>query len=719
MQRGLTGWVKNARDGVHIEVQGSEPSVSGFLQSLKTELPPPGAIEQLDSQAISDAASSGFEIIESDSAGHTVPVLPADLNTCADCRADVAEPSSRHHRYPFTSCALCGPRYAIATELPYDRDNTTMRGFVMCAACATEYGDIDDRRYHAQPIACPACGPQLALCDARGEVLAEGDAALSRAADHILAGDIVALRGLGGFQLLVDATNSMAVVRLRERKRRPHRAFAVMFGGLESASEQERALLESPASPIVLMARPEQSAIADEVAPDSPWVGAMLPYTPLHQLLMDAVARPCVCTSGNLSDEPMSIDLPEALSQLAAIADVWLSHDRPIARPVDDSVARVIGGTTQVLRRARGYAPLPVARLEQRSQVLALGAHLKSSAALLKDGRVLAGQHIGDLDSPAAQDRLEECASDLCRFFDAEPDAVACDLHPDYASTRIAERLAAGWSVPLVRVQHHHAHVAACIAEHGLSGSVLGLSWDGTGFGLDGTIWGGEALLCDGANVQRVGHITPFPLPGGDLAARTPWRSALGLLLATDSDIGMLKRWASAAELATVARAVERGVNAPTCSSMGRLFDAVAALTGLIGECSYEGQAAMMLEAQAMRATACEPYAIDTREMVSELLADVSAGVAMPTIAGRFHESLVELGVNFAKRARESRVVLSGGCFQNRLLHERLAARLSYEGFSVYTAVTVPPNDGGVAVGQAYVAAHSLLDSEDVSRYPR
>jgi hydrogenase maturation protein HypF len=686
-------------------------------------LPPPACIEHLEQAPVGERPSDDFVIIDSQLEGDTTAVLPADLRTCEACSGDVARAGARHHRYPFTSCSRCGPRYAIARALPYDRANTTMQGFAMCDDCSREYDDLSDRRYHAQPIACPACGPELALYPSEGQPSCRGDAALRAAAEAIVAGDVVAVRGLGGFQLLVDATNAAAVERLRVRKHRPHRAFAVMFPNVASLSascrldDAERALFDGPAAPIVLLRATSDAAVVSAVAPESPWVGALLPYTPLHALLLDAVARPCVCTSGNLSDEPMCIELDEARAHLAGVADLWLSHDRPIARPLDDSVARVIEGGPQLLRRARGYAPLPVARVPPGRDVLALGAQLKSSAALAKAGRVILGQHIGDLDSPAAQDRLTDSAEDLCRFFDAHPRRVACDMHPDYASTRIAERLAKRFGAELVRVQHHHAHVAACVAEHGITGEVLGLAWDGTGYGPDGTVWGGEALRCRGASFERFGHLRCFALPGGDRAARAPWRSALGWLLAAGADPGPLERWRPRAELERLAAAVERGVNAPLCSSAGRLFDAVAALAGVADECSYEGQAAMMLEALAMKVMhPSAPYALplvsregvwiaDTTVLLGEVLDDLARGTEAPIVARRFHEALVALGVELAERAGSASVVLTGGCFQNRLLHEGLVARLSRAGHSVYTARAVPPTDGGIAVGQIFVAA--------------
>jgi hydrogenase maturation protein HypF len=644
----------------------------------------------------------------------------------------------------------------------------------MCAECRAEYENPADRRFHAQPIACPRCGPTLRLLDREGRETMRDDAALVEAVQAIVDGRIVALKGLGGFQLLADAGNAEAVIRLRQRKRRPDRPFALMLPSLEvvraycEVSEEESKALTSHRAPIVLLRRREASSplsplsfpLASSVAPGNPCLGVMLPYTPLHHLLMAGVARPIICTSGNLSEEPMAITTEDAVVRLGPIADVLLTHNRPIVRPVDDSIVRVGLEGVEVLRRARGYAPLPIALqgIERygESTILALGGHLKNTVGLaLRSAcctdavQAVMSAHVGDLDSVLSVDVFRRAADDLTSFFQVMPDVVACDLHPDYASTQHAERLAAGWDVPLVRVQHHHAHVAACMAEHGLQGPVLGLAWDGTGYGPDGTVWGGEMLLCEGGGFQRVAHLRTFALPGGDRAVREPRRSALGLLfeiLGPDA-AEQAAAWFSVSEAATLIFMLSRGVHSPRTTSMGRLFDGVAAICGLPSVNSFEGQAAMALEFAAdeheqgayrfalSNATssdsACQPLAasqsavvVDWEPAVRSVLADRAAGVPVGRISARFHNGLADMAAEVARMvagpsADSLPVVLSGGCFQNRLLSGRVAARLSAAGFRVYTHQEVPPGDGGIALGQLFVALHQMRGSCDVSRNPR
>jgi len=669
-----------------------------------------------------------------------------------------------------------------------------MAEFVMCAECRAEYEDPADRRFHAQPIACPQCGPELELLDHAGRKEARGPDALAAAARAVRAGQVVALKGLGGFQLLVDATSADAVDLLRRRKRRPHRPFAVMFRDLEDArqrcevSDGEACLLASPQAPIVLLRRRlnrdaarksgqspgDASAlatgrtmdIAEAVAPGNPHLGVMLPYTPLHHLLIDAVGRPIVCTSGNLSEEPMVVETQDALVRLGSlgrgaaggtgpIADLLLTHNRPIVRPVDDSVARMGPERMQVLRRARGFAPLPVeckvepsrpsvaATRSSRSKmrpvpppglgsetpwqtILGVGGHLKNTVALGLGSQVVLSAHVGDLDNVLGVEVFRRAIVDLVAFFERTPDRVACDLHPDYASTRHAELLAAEWDVPLVRVQHHHAHVAACMAEHGLAGPVLGLSWDGTGYGPDGTVWGGEVLLCERESMTRVSHLRTFPLPGGDRAVREPRRSALGVLYEilrgeearfTRSDSPLAAMF-TPSELKTLRAALDRGVNAPRTSSLGRLFDAVAALCGMPATITFEGQAAMSLEFAADPAVE-DAYPLplgdgacavaDWEPLVRGVLADRAAGVAPGRISARFHNALADWAVDVARRHGAGLpVALTGGCFQNALLSERVRRRLIAEGFSVYTQGRIPPGDGGIALGQVLVASWQI-----------
>ncbi len=745
---GLAGFVRNEADRVHIEVEGPSEIVEAFVERLRSHPPRQAEIKTIDVATIAcrNERPGEFRIESSGDTSAPGPTIPADLATCAECLAEIRDPSQRRYGYPFTNCTQCGPRWSIIEGLPYDRPRTSMQGFTMCPDCRREYEDPADRRFHAQPIACPRCGPRLRLLAPLGDELATDHVALLAAAAEILAGRIVALKGLGGFQLLCDATSETAVSRLRQRKHRPDRPLAVMAATLDDVrrwcrvSDTEAAMLQSPQAPILLLRTSGGSGLAEGVAPGNPYLGAMLPYTPLHHLLMDVVGRPVVCTSGNLSEEPMVTTTNDALARLGPIADCLLTHNRPIVRPVDDSVARVLDGQIQLLRRARGYAPQPVDIASYcQVPVLALGGHLKNTVALALPAALatatgkpaesqpaVLSSHVGDLDSVLSLEVHRRAAADLTAFFHAKPARVACDLHPDYASTREAESLARQWNVPLVRVQHHHAHVAACMAEHGLEGPVLGISWDGTGYGPDGTVWGGEMLQCERAGFVRVAHLRPFPLPGGDRAAREPRRSALGLLFAAYGQDAeeMAARWFTHQELRILFDAIEHQLNTPRTSSMGRLFDAVAAIVGLPRIVTFEGQAAMALEfvadpnesdAYPLPLGKATPSIADWQPMLEALLADLRAGTSVGTVSGRFHNALAGLAVAVAERTGCHRVVLSGGCFQNGVLSTLARQRLQRAGFEVFSHWRVPPGDGGIALGQLFVATNgdSRPDAKD------
>ena len=741
--RGLAGWVQNEADLVRIEVQGDPAALDAFLDALRHAHPPQARIDQIDVARVpcEEDRDRTFSIRASGGQAPPRPTVPADLATCAECLAEVRTPGERRYRYPFTNCTNCGPRWSIIQELPYDRPRTSMAPFRMCPACEAEYRDPADRRFHAQPIACPACGPALELLDARGRRLAMRQEALEHAARAVREGQVLALKGLGGFQLVVDATNPAAVALLRRRKQRPAKPLAVMLPSLEQAqkrcqvSEAEGRALTSHQAPILLLWRraegPLVNDIVDAVAPGNPYLGVMLPYTPLHHLLMESIRRPVVCTSGNVSEEPMATATEEALERLGSIADLFLVHDRPIVRPVDDSVARVGPEGLEVLRRARGFAPLPIDLGRVGPTVLAVGGHLKNAVALVLGSQAVLSPHMGDLDNVLGVEVHQRAIADLVEFFRAAPEVVACDLHPDYASTRHAETLAARWGVPLVRVQHHHAHVAACMAEHRLEGPVLGFSWDGTGYGPDGTVWGGEVLECTGAEFRRVAHLRTFPLPGGDRAVREPRRSALGLLFEMTGEQARqyAEAWFAPAELETLLAMLRRPGLCPRTSSMGRLFDAVAAICGLPAVISFEGEAAMRLEFAAdecgeatypLPVTAASPplpmgegrgdggtVVVDWEPMVRAILADRAAGATVGKIAGQFHRTLAEMAATVASRWRRGPIVLSGGCFQNALLARCVRRRLAGSGLPVFTHGEVPPNDGGIALGQAWVASRA------------
>ncbi|HJW71812.1 MAG TPA: carbamoyltransferase HypF [Geothrix sp.] len=725
LERGLTGTVWNHARGVTIEAQGAQGALATLLRALREEIPLPARVTDLTTTHLPEVAGeAGFQIRASDEGGVIRPVVPPDLAVCAACAEEMDAPGERRHRYPFTNCTYCGPRYSIIGGLPYDRPRTAMRGFPLCPDCAREYTDPLDRRFHAQPIACPTCGPRLRLLQPDGTKLMEAEAALQGAAAALREGQILALKGLGGYQLLVDATSPEAVRRLRDRKRREEKPFAVMFPTREAlaaacaVSEDEWRALAAPEAPILLLRRRPGSQVVPGVAPGNPRLGAFLPYTPLHRLLLAAADRPLVCTSGNLSDEPMAFEDDEALRRLGSLADLFLAHDRPILRPVDDSVLRVDGDGPTLLRRARGFAPLavPLPGLEEAPAILAFGAHQKATVALLHRGQLVMSQHLGDLTSLEGAELLERTVENLLAFFEVRPQRLACDLHPDYASTRLAERLAAEWKLPLIRVQHHHAHGAACAAEQGLQGPVLALAWDGTGLGSDGTLWGGEALQVDGASFQRVGHLKPFPLPGGEAAVREPRRSACGLLWACGGGSEPPPGLASTldgSEWQLLQAMLDKGLRSPLTSSMGRLFDAVAALAGLHPRRSFEGQAAMALEFVA-ETGAVPPYPFEVADgiadpapLVEALLRDLAAGRAVSYVSARFHAALAELALAWAQRAGLPDVVLSGGCFQNALLTLQVQHKLAAAGFRVHRHRLFPPNDGCISLGQAVVAVRS------------
>ncbi len=738
----LRGWVRNESGAVTIEAQGERPAVARFLIALREQSPAQARVEEFVVTELSPGpceAEAGFVIDVSRQQAVPQPAIPADLATCDECLEEIFDPQQRRRRYPFTNCTRCGPRWSIIRRMPYDRRRTSMSAFAMCGACAAEYDAPADRRFHAQPIACPACGPQLRLLTAAGQPLAVGERALRATTDALAEGRIVAIKGLGGFQLIADATRAETIRALRARKRRPDKPLAVMLADLTEVqrycrvSPQEAAQLTSPAAPILLLPRletPDGPPLAEPLAPGNPYLGVMLPYTPLHHLLVRDFGRAILCTSGNVSDEPMAIRTDQAIRDLGRIADRILTHNRPIVRPVDDSVGHVVGGTFQVLRRARGYAPLPLRMAQTLPRVLAVGGHLKNTVAIGLGREVVLGSHGGDLDNARAVEVHRRAVEDLLAFFDFTPECLASDLHPDYASTRQAEHWSRQWGVPLVGVQHHHAHVGACMAEHGLSGPVLGIAWDGTGYGPDGTVWGGEFLRCEGARFDRLAHLRPFPLPGGDAAARQPRRSALGLLyvLGYCRPGPPLDTWFATSELRPLLQALGRPGLFPLTSSMGRLFDAVAALAGLPWRVSFEGQAAMALEF-AVEPDWEESYPIplgegmpaqaDWEPLVRAVCEDRAAGLPLSRIAAQFHNGLAELALAVARRGDCPQVVLTGGCFQNRRLSERVHRCLSAAGFEVFTHRHVPPGDGGIALGQLWLAAQSHKESLHVSGNPR
>jgi hydrogenase maturation protein HypF len=720
----LPGWVINSAQGVFIEVEGEDRVLREFLLRLEGEKPAISFIQSLESWFLDPAGFERFEIRESSGGEKTALILP-DLATCPDCLREVNDPADRRYRYPFTNCTNCGPRFTIIESLPYDRPRTTMRKFTLCAECEREYHDPADRRFHAQPNACPACGPHLELWDRKGALISSRHEALRDAAEAVREAQIVAVKGLGGFHLICDARDEDAVRELRRRKRREEKPFALMYPSFErvledcECTEIERRLLRSPESSIVLLRRRgDAGRLSGSVAPGNPWIGAMLPYTPLHHLLMQELGFPVIATSGNLSEEPICTDEQEALERLRGIADLFLVHGRPILRHVDDSIVREMAGRELVLRRARGFAPLPVQIEDEAPAIVAVGPHQKNTIAASVGTQVFISQHIGDLETAESLRAFERVNTAFRELYELRPEAVACDMHPDYLSTQYAARQ----PETRVPVQHHYAHALACMAENRIRPPLLAVTWDGSGFGPDGTVWGGEFLRVTGGGYERVAHLRTFPLPGGEKAVKQPRRVALALLHEIFGDEAFALdlppvRAFTCEELRVLRAMLKQRINSPLTSSAGRLFDAVAALAGLRQICGFEGQAAMELEfaADASRRSVCEPYpfslqgenpiVIDWEPMLREI---VAAGEDLGVTALRFHVTLAAMAAAVARRIGEPKIVLSGGCFQNRLLTELVIRHIQEAGLQPYWHQRVPPNDGGIALGQIAGAARQL-----------
>lgn len=741
---GLTGWVRNDAGGVEILLEGEAEAVDAFTRRLSLELPPLARLRDLSWY---DAAPSGrytdFVILASAS-GPAATMIGHDTAVCADCLAELFDPRDRRWRYAFINCTQCGPRYTLTRGLPYDRARTSMAAFPLCPACAREYADPADRRFHAEPTACPVCGPRLWLEDPATTGNPPADP-IARTLALLQAGAIVAIKGLGGFHLACDARNADAVQHLRLRKGRDEKPFAVMAANVASVERwvevggAERALLESPERPIVLLRkRPNADRALPGIAPGLAWLGIMLPYTPLHWLLFhEAAARPAgtdwmgepldlllVMTSANPGGEPLVIDNAEARTRLAGIADAWLMHDRDIVVRCDDSVVRLAAAPASprtphpapytFIRRARGYTPRPIRLAATGPSVLALGGHLKNTICLTRGDEAYVSQHIGGLDDPATCAMLTEVTQHLLDILEVRPAAVAHDLNPDFFSTRHALTLAADWGVPAIAVQHHHAHIAAVMAEHGVEGPVLGLALDGVGLGPDGTAWGGELLRVEGAGYRRLGHLRPLPLPGGDRAAREPWRMAAAALHALGREEEIARRFPDQPQAARMHTLLQSGRHCPPTTSLGRWFDAAAGLLGVRAVMRYEGQAAMLLEGLAEQAGAVAPlpdgFVIEAdgrldllpllRRLADETDPRRGAALFHATLAG----ALAEWVMRAADREGLDTVACGGGCFLNHILLRRLAALLGERGLRVLTAAEIPPNDGGLSLGQAWVA---------------
>jgi hydrogenase maturation protein HypF len=732
----LKGWVCNTSEDVKIEVQGESQDLKHFLSELQYNAPPLAHIENISVTYHPPADYTKFEIRHSVAEEGKYQLVSPDIATCKPCLKEVFTREDRRYHYPFTNCTNCGPRFTIIEDIPYDRPKTTMRSFTMCPDCQAEYDNPLDRRFHAQPNACPKCGPRLELLDARGNHVEATDV-IAAAGQLLKDGKIIAIKGLGGFLLACDATSDKAVQLLRHRKRRPFKPLAIMVAGIDEAkkhclvSEAEEKLLSSSQSPIVLLPWKSDSKVCQSVAPNLKYLGVMLPYTPMHHLLLRESGLPLVMTSGNISEEPICKDNDEAVRRLSGIADYFLVHNRDIYARYDDSVTVVEGDDVQLTRRARGYAPFPVHLTFKAKQVLGCGAEEKNTFCLTKDNYAFISQHIGDMENIETMEHFENTLALYKKLFRIEPEIIAYDLHPEYLSTKYAlEQGSQSNRLKLVPVQHHHAHIVSCMADNKIESPVIGVALDGTGYGSDGQVWGGEFLVADYKGFKRQGHLEYLPLPGGAAAIKKPYRTSIGYLIKLLGEDSLSPRLAflkqvDALEIELIKRQLQAGLNSPLNSSMGRLFDAVSALIGIRSEIDYEGQAAVELE---MAAYDCidkvgdtsYPYStvesdgvnlIQLKDLFSAIVEDLHQGVSNATISAKFHNAVAHMIFDMcrliAKKTGLNQVALSGGVFQNRLLSRKVVPLLESAGFSVLVHKQVPCNDGGISLGQAVIANFS------------
>lgn len=740
----LKGWVKNTSAGVDIEADGEKDALDSFLQKLRDDAPPLSRIDDFHASFGPGNGFTQFDIIHSESVDGAFQPISPDVAICDDCLRELFDPNDRRYRYPFINCTNCGPRFTIIQDIPYDRPFTTMAGFTLCPDCEREYKDPTNRRFHAQPVACPVCGPKVWI-EQNAEVRMQNDEAIAEICKMLAEGKIVAIKGLGGFHLACDATNAKAVTELRARKLRVDKPFALMMPDIETieqhcfVSNVEKELLTSPARPIVLLKKKPESTIVEEVSPKQDWLGVMLPYTPLHYLLFNnSLFTALVMTSGNLSEEPIATGNDEARERIAKLADAFLMHDRDIHIRCDDSVVRVLeigrlgngklvsnSQSTDLpiypLRRSRGYSPFPLKLPFDVPSLLATGSELKNTFCITNGNYAFLSHHIGDMENYETLKSFEQGVEHFEKLFRVKPEAIAYDMHPNYLATRYALERAERENLPMIAVQHHHAHVAACMAEHGLTEPVIGVSFDGTGYGDDGAIWGGEFLVADAKTYQRAAQLEYFPLPGGDAAIKKPARTALALLwslgLEWDDALESVREFC-AEDQVTLRVQLEKKINTPMTSSMGRLFDAVSALAGVRQKVNYEGQAAIEFEAMADSAEAgqyvfgVEAGRVRVGSAVESLIKDVMAGIPTSKISARFHNGLAEaVRETVQKISRETSlrsVVLSGGVWQNITLLRKTISLLSKDGFEIYIHREVPTNDGGLSLGQAYIAASRL-----------
>ncbi|KXK53356.1 MAG: acylphosphatase [Chlorobi bacterium OLB5] len=724
-QLNIKGWIINSSQGVFIEAEAERELLDIFISRIKSDKPKNSYIQSFENTWLDTEGFSNFEIRNSLEEGSKTALVLPDISTCKDCLGEIFDPANRRYLYPFTNCTNCGPRFSIIDDLPYDRANTTMGEFEMCDECRAEYTNPLDRRFHAEPTACPVCGPQVSLTDETGNILFEKHDAVLNAVKVIKEGKILALKGIGGYQLLCDASNDAAVKELRKRKRRSEKPFALMFHDLESilieadVNEAEKGLLLSVEAPIVLLKRKKgiASGISDECIFGNPYLGIMLPYSPLHHILMKELGIPVVATSGNISEEPICINEEQAYIKLGDIADYFLVHNRKILRHVDDSILRISAGNEVMIRRARGYAPLPLV-LEniENNTILAAGAHLKNTIALNKGSNVFVSQHIGDLENTESINAYKNVINDIKTFYELKPDIAVCDMHPDYISAKFSDSL----NIPKYKVQHHYAHVLSCMAENRLDENVLGVSWDGTGYGTDGTIWGGEFIVPNGNEFKRAGYFKTFRLPGGESAIQDVWKIGYSLLyevFGKEADKLDFLQPAGQPEMKIIQQMLEKNINSPVTSSCGRLFDGISAITGIKQHASFEAQAAMELEFTADDFNTNDYFAFSIDEfkgslvfnwhnIIRDIVNDLKAGVPAGLISAKFHNTLAELIVQMAERLRFEKVLLTGGCFMNYYLLNRAVKRLQETGFKPYTQQRVPAGDGGISLGQIKYASY-------------
>ncbi len=736
-QYGLKGEVANTSGGIIIHIEGPPIKIGLFLKELSASHPPLAHITDICVHYETPKGFSTFSIAPSRSPEKTSTLISPDMAVCEDCLRELVDPHNRRFEYPFINCTNCGPRYTIIEDIPYDRPKTSMKQFKMCRQCQAEYDNPKDRRFHAQPNACSVCGPQISLYNKTGNI-SDASHAVEKAAELILAGHIIAIKGLGGFHLAVDAQNDEAVSKLRERKHREEKPFALMAGDIQSIQQfayieqEDEKLLRLARRPIVILRKKEPNQISEEVSPRNRFFGVMLAYTPLHYLLLHKVGVPLVMTSGNISEEPIAIDNDEAFARLSAIADYFLIHNRDIYLRSDDSVVRNMAGQTRLFRRSRGYVPIPVFINKKNVQVLACGAELKNTVCLIKDSNAFLSQHIGDLENLPTYDFFKMTIEHMKRINEIEPEVIACDLHPNYLSTRYALEQK---ELPVIQVQHHHAHIAACMAENQQKGPVIGLSFDGTGYGADNTIWGGEVLVADEQSFYRAAHLACVPMPGGTASIKEPWRMAVSYLYNTygekiwDLDIPFV-RDTDRNKIGTMIKMIQKKINSPETSSLGRLFDGIAALIGIRNKTVFEGQAATELEMIAnwpVRKgydygwTSRDHHILSLEPIITGVVSDIENGISPAEISGKFHCTLIHMFSKICcfirKETNINTTALSGGSFQNNLLLAGRIENLNEFGFEVLSHRMVPSNDGNISLGQAVVAAALFRKGENNSNF--